>query len=442
MDTDTLLNALLVLVFVLIGGVFAGTEMAIVNLREGQIKRIEESGPSGMRTAKLVRNPNLFLSAVQIGVTLAGFFSSAYGASTLAPDLAPLLINIGIPDGTADTVALILMTLVIAYLSLVLGELAPKRLAMQRAVGFTRVLAPPLNMFARVMRPVIWLLSVSTNFVVKLVGGDPNATTEEYTAAELRQLVQETPDLRREHRQILSDAFSVGERLIDEVKRPRTDVEFRAETMPLSEAAAAIRDLPYTRYPVYRESIDDVVGFIHIRDLLSHEGSGGDAIASITRPILAVPGSNRSLPTLSQMRGGGHHIALVVDEYGGTDGIATLEDLLEELVGEIYDEYDDEKVDASARHTLSDGGSVVLDGGLIIEEASEEIGVDLPDDGQYETLAGLVLDRLGRMPKTGDSVEIEGLRFEAAEMASHRIERVRVTRSEAPDESNGPSEGS
>ena len=166
MDTDTLLNALLVLVFVLIGGVFAGTEMAIVNLREGQIKRIEESGPSGMRTAKLVRNPNLFLSAVQIGVTLAGFFSSAYGASTLAPDLAPLLINIGIPDGTADTVALILMTLVIAYLSLVLGELAPKRLAMQRAVGFTRVLAPPLNMFARVMRPVIWLLSVSTNSVV------------------------------------------------------------------------------------------------------------------------------------------------------------------------------------------------------------------------------------------------------------------------------------
>ncbi|WP_299166820.1 hemolysin family protein [uncultured Arthrobacter sp.] len=428
MDIDTLLNALLVLVFVLIGGVFAGTEMAIVNLREGQIKRIEESGASGAKTAKLVRNPNLFLSAVQIGVTLAGFFSSAYGASTLAPDVAPVLEDIGVPSGTADTLALIGMTLVIAYLSLVLGELAPKRLAMQRAVGFTKVLAPPLNMFARLMRPVIWLLSVSTNFVVKLVGGDPNATTEEYTAAELRQLVQDTPDLHKEHRQILSDAFSAGERLIEEVKRPRTDVEFLPETMALRDAAAAVRNLPYTRYPVYRESIDDVVGFIHIRDLLTHEGAGGDSIAELARPILAVPGSNRILPTLTRMRREGHHIALVVDEYGGTDGIATLEDLLEELVGEIYDEYDDDRTAASPEQTLDGGGVLELEGGVIIEEASERLGVELPDDGQYETLAGLVLDRLGRMPIRGDSVEIEGLRFEVVAMASHRIEGVRVTR--------------
>lgn len=439
MDTDTLLNALLVLVFVLIGGVFAGTEMAIVNLREGQIKRIEESGNSGARTARLVRNPNLFLSAVQIGVTLAGFFSSAYGASTLAPDLAPILVNLGVPDGTADTLALIGMTLVIAYLSLVLGELAPKRLAMQRAVGFTKVLAPPLNMFALLMRPVIWLLSVSTNFVVKLVGGDPNATTEEYTSAELRQLVQDTPDLRQEHRQILSDAFTAGERLVEEVKRPRTDVEFLSEKMPLSAAGRVVRDLPYTRYPVYRESIDDVVGFIHIRDLLTHEGSDRETLAFLARPILGVPGSNKILPTLTQMRRQGHHIALVVDEYGGTDGIVTLEDLVEELVGEIYDEYDDESAGPSVERELDAGGSVELDGGLIIEEASEKIGADLPDDGQYETLAGLVLDRLGRLPIDGDSVKIEGHRYEVVKMAGHRIERVRVTRIDAPEESDGAS---
>lgn len=437
MDIDTLLNALLVLVFVLIGGVFAGTEMAIVNLREGQIKRIEESGASGAKTAKLVRNPNLFLSAVQIGVTLAGFFSSAYGASTLAPDVAPVFENFGVPDGTADTLALIGMTLVIAYLSLVLGELAPKRLAMQRAVGFTKVLAPPLNMFARLMRPVIWLLSVSTNFVVKLVGGDPNATTEDYTAAELRQLVKDTPDLRQEHRQILSDAFTAGERLVEEVKRPRTDVEFLPAGMPLSAAGRVVRDLPYTRYPVYRESIDDVVGFIHIRDLLTHEGSDRETIASLARPILGVPGSNKILPTLAQMRRQGHHIALVVDEYGGTDGIVTLEDLVEELVGEIYDEYDEDRADSSVERQLDDGGSVELDGGLIIEEASEKIGAELPDDGQYETLAGLVLDRLGRMPIRGDSVEIEGLRFEVVAMASHRIERIRVTRIDGPEASDG-----
>lgn len=431
MDSNTLLNALLVLVFVLVGGVFAGTEMAIVNLREGQIKRIEESGASGAKTAKLVRNPNLFLSAVQIGVTLAGFFSSAYGASTLAPDLAPLLVNIGVPEGTADTLALIGMTLVIAYLSLVLGELAPKRLAMQRAVGFTRVLAPPLNLFAKLMRPVIWLLSVSTNFVVKLVGGDPDATTEEYTAAELRQLVQDTPDLHQEHRKILSDAFTAGDRLIEEVKQPRTDVEFLPESMPLSAAGRIVRNLPYTRYPVYRESVDDVIGFVHIRDLLTHEGSGEEIIGVLTRPILGLPGSKKILPTLTQMRREGHHIALVVDEYGGTDGIVTLEDLVEELVGEIYDEYDDERADSSTAHTLDLGGAVELDGGLIIEEASTQIGGDLPDDGHYETLAGLVLDRLGKLPNSGDAVEVEGFRIEVITMASHRIERVRIARVDA-----------
>lgn len=434
MDTDTLVNALLVLVFVLIGGVFAGTEMAIVNLREGQIKRIEESGPGGAKTATLVRNPNLFLSAVQIGVTLAGFFSSAYGASTLAPDVAPILVDLGITAGTANTLALIGMTLVIAYLSLVLGELVPKRLAMQRAVGFTKVLAPPLNVFAVLMRPVIWLLSVSTNFVVKLVGGDPHATTEDYTAAELRQLVQDTPDLRQEHRQILSDAFTAGERLVEEVKRPRTDVEFLDQAMPVREAGDAVRSLPFTRYPVYRESIDDVVGFIHLRDLLTHEGSGGEPIAGLVRPILAVPGSNKILPTLTQMRREGHHIALVVDEYGGTDGIVTLEDLLEELVGEIYDEYDDDRAGHPEAHRLEGGEVLELDGGLILQEASEKMGAELPDDGRYETLAGLVLDLLGRLPQRGDSVEVAGHRIEVDRMANHRIERVRVTRLEEAQE--------
>jgi putative hemolysin len=158
MDLDTLLNAALVVLFVLIGGIFAGTEMALVNLRQSQVQAIEDSGPRGAKTAALVRNPNLFLSAVQIGVTVAGFFSSAYGASTIAPDLAPVLVGWGLGEQAAETAALIGMTLVIAYLSLVFGELAPKRLAMQNAVGFTKLLAPPLGAFARLMKPAIWLL--------------------------------------------------------------------------------------------------------------------------------------------------------------------------------------------------------------------------------------------------------------------------------------------
>src|SRR5690625_4309106 len=173
MDITALANFGLVLLFVLIGGLFAGTEMAIVNLREAQIQKLEKSGERGASTARLVRDPNLFLSAVQIGVTVAGFFSSAYGASTIAPSLVPVLTDAGVPEATAGTVALIGMTLVIAYLSLVFGELVPKRLAMQNALGMTKIVGPPLNLFGRLMRPVIWLLSASTNIVVRLLGGDP-----------------------------------------------------------------------------------------------------------------------------------------------------------------------------------------------------------------------------------------------------------------------------
>ena len=163
MDPSVLVNIALVLLFVLIGGVFAGTEMAIVNLRESQIDQLEESGPRGEKTATMVRDPNQFLSAVQIGVTVAGFFSSAYGASTIAPSLVPVLTGLGLPEGTAATAALIGMTLIIAYLSLVLGELVPKRLAMQNALGMTRIVGPPLHLFGQLMRPVIWLLSASTS---------------------------------------------------------------------------------------------------------------------------------------------------------------------------------------------------------------------------------------------------------------------------------------
>ena len=195
MDWTALLNLGLVFVFVLIGGLFAGTEMAIVNLRESQIKQLEESGASGERTAKLVRDPNLFLSAVQIGVTVAGFFSSAYGASTIAPSLVPVLTGLGLSESSASTAALIGMTLVIAYLSLVFGELVPKRLAMQNALGMTKVVGPPLSVFGRLMRPMIWLLSTSTNLVVRIVGGDPHADREAVSAEEIKSMVRSSEAL-------------------------------------------------------------------------------------------------------------------------------------------------------------------------------------------------------------------------------------------------------
>jgi putative hemolysin len=442
-DLDTLLNIGLVVLFVLIGGVFAGTEMAIVSLRESQVRAIEAQGERGARIATLVRNPNTFLSAVQIGVTLAGFFSSAYGASTIAPDLAPPLEALGLSAGVASTVAFIGLTLVIAYLSLVLGELVPKRLAMQKSVAFTKVLAPPLNGFARLMRPVIWLLSVSTDGVVRLLGADPREKGESVSADEVRDMISSNTEIHEDSRRLLTDIFRADDRRVAEVMRPRPDVDFLRGELPLEEGYRAVLDQPHSRYPVVGENRDDVLGFVHVRDLMAAFPEAGEpgtasSVSDITRPILAVPGSTKVLAALRTMRQDGHQIAVVVDEYGGTDGIITLEDLLEELVGEIYDEYDGARqdVDAKAAEQLQD-----VDGGMILEDLEDLLGVELPD-GPYETVGGYILDRIGRVAVVGDSIVVGEHVLRVAETDRYRISRVTLTPQPASSSPAEPAEPS
>ncbi|TIC85672.1 hemolysin family protein [Nocardioides sp. GY 10127] len=395
MDTEILVNFLLVLLFVLIGGVFAATEIALVSLRESQLDALEKRGGRGARVARVARDPNRFLAAVQIGVTLAGLFSAAYGASTLAPDVAPLLVGLGLPDGAADTVALVLLTLVVAYLSLVLGELAPKRIALQRAAGVALVVGPPLDRFATAVRPVVWLLSRSTNAVVRLLGVDPEAGGEEMTDAELRYLVAEHEGLDDGERRILVDVFDAADRSLREVMQPRGDVVMVPVAATVGEVLAVAAQHPWSRYPVHGENADDVRGFVHLRDLLGVEPS--TPVSAVLREIGFLPGTNRVLPTLARMRQSGPHIAVVVDEYGGTDGIVTLEDLVEELVGEIVDEHD--------APLPTPGATDDLEAGVSIEEFAARTGVPLPD-GPYETAAGYVLHRLGRLAEVGDRVEV------------------------------------
>jgi putative hemolysin len=429
MDADTLVNFLLVLFFVLLGGVFAGTEMALVSLRESQLRKMEKSGKRGARIAALAGNPNRFLSTVQIGVTLSGFFSAAYGASTIAPDVEPILENLGL-GSAAEPVAFIGMTLLVAYLSLVLGELVPKRLAMQSAVGFTKVLAPPLHVLSDIMRPAVWLLSVSTDAVVRLFGGDPKAKQESVSSEELWDMVAQSEELEEHSRSILADVFGAGERSLQEVMRPRTEVTFLSGDLTIAEARGLVRDGPFSRYPVIGRTPDDVLGFIHVRDLMPRDGEhDGGRVRDIAREILPLPGTNKVLPSLSRMRRKGVHIALVVDEYGGTDGIVTLEDLVEELVGEIYDEYD-AGADPEDRTTKA-GGSLDVDGGLILQEFAAASGLELPD-GHYETVAGFVIDRLGRLPHLGDHVEFAGHILTVTGMDRLRITRIRVTPADFP----------
>ncbi|WP_420111089.1 hemolysin family protein [Pseudactinotalea sp.] len=437
-----LANIALVLLFILVGGVFAGTELALVSLRESQLAQLAKKGPRGERVAAVARNPNRFLSAVQVGVTLAGFFSAAYGASTIAPAVAPAFESLGLSESAAGTVAFVLMTLLIAYLSLVLGELVPKRLALQRASTFALVVGPPLDVFATIMRPVIWLLSASTNLVVRLLGGDPKATGEEMTEQELRDLVITNESLPADERKILTDVFNATEHTIGEVMRPRYDVVFIQADLTLDEAAQQMDEQPYSRYPVIGTDFDDVLGFVHVRDVLradlvAHAGdddAGAGPVAApaavartvrdLVRRIVVLPSTNALLPSMAMMRRERVHIAVVIDEYGGTDGIVTLEDLVEELVGEIHDEFD---TGAQAAKRRGPGGEVALAGATNLEDFAEATGIELPDEGDYETVAGFVLDRLGRVAGVGDAVMLRGARIEVTHVEGNRIDRVLAT---------------
>lgn len=419
MTGDLLWNIGLVIVFVLIGGVFAATEMALVTLRESQLNAIAARGRRGEKVAALARNPNTFLSAVQIGVTVAGFASAAYGATSIAPSVAPLFEAWGVPAPLALTLATLLLTLIIAYLSLVLGELVPKRLAIQRNAQFAYAVAPALNGFAVLMRPVIWLLSVSTNAVVRLLGGDPHKTADEITDEEIRDIVATHQGLPDDERRILDDVLSLRGRQISEVMRPRPEVVALDETETLVDAVAQVRELPFSRYPVVDKSIDDIVGFVHVRDLFEAAADDPEReLRTLVRPISYFPSTARVLPTLTRMRAEKHQIAVVVDEYGGTDGIVTLEDLVEEVVGEIFDEYD------TAAVPTASGGEV--DGRLNLQDFEEATGITLPR-GSSDTIAGFVTEQLGRLAMVGDTIDVPGATIQVTAMDRRRIAGVRVT---------------
>ncbi|TKK91077.1 HlyC/CorC family transporter [Herbidospora galbida] len=417
-------NIALVLVFILIGGYFAAAEMALVSLRESQVRRLEKLGRRGARVAKLARDPNRFLSAVQIGVTVASMLSAAFGADKLAGELTPVIEGWGLPPSAAPLLSLLVVTLCISYVSLVLGELVPKRLALQRAEGLALLVAPFVDRIAALSRPVIWALSKSTDGVVRLLGGNPKADREAMTIEELRDMVAGHAELTADERHLIAEVFAAGKRQLREVMLPRTEVEFMAADTTLAEAAVLVASLPHSRFPVYRNSYDEVVGFVHVRDLLDPVLTGRiDPISEVVpiRPVKQVPGTKRVLATLSEMRDEGHHLAIVVDEYGGTAGIVTLEDLVEELIGDIRDEYDHEE--PGIRRIA---GDVEVEGLLRLVDAHSEIGVRLPE-GPYETIGGFLMARLGHLPVVGEAVEVPGARLTVTEMDGRRVSRVRVT---------------
>ena len=400
--SKTVLDIVTILILILVSGVFVAAEMSLVSLRESQVKQMAHHGRRGQSVARLSGNPNRFLSTVQIGVTLTGFLSAAFGAATLAQSFAPSLVRwFGLSDQVADTTALVVITIAISYVSIVLGELTAKRLALQRTEAFARALAPLVDFLATVMRPVIWFLGASTNVLVKLLGGDPNAGREEVSDEEIRALVSGSTTLGEEERRIVDDVFDAGVRSLREVMLPRTEVDFLSGDMPAHKAVRELVRSPHSRYPVTGDSADDIIGFVHVRDLLDPEVSTRNTrVAEVARPVLSLPDTVRVLRALSDMRRSSSHLAIVLDEYGGTAGIVTMEDLVEELIGDITDEYD---IVAEERTGLR--GDLMIDGLTTLEDFADKTGLTLAE-GPYDTLAGFFMAQIGRLPVVGDTAVI------------------------------------
>ena len=356
------------------------------------------------------------LATIQVGITLAAMLASATAAVTLSEPVADWLAPLG---RWAQPVALLLVTAALAFISLVFGELAPKRLALQRPEAWSLVAARPLEVLATVTRPIVWLLGVSTNLVVRLFGGDPDLVRHDVTVEEVRQIVSTHRALTTEQRTIVAGTFESATLIVRDVMVPRTRVTGLAADLDAAEGVQRLLASTHSRAPVYVGSLDDTVGVVHLKDLVGPGGVVGDHMST----ILALPDSVLVLDALRRMQRERQHMAVVVDEHGGVDGIVTLEDLLEELVGEIYDEFDRDMLDLDWRPD----GSLVVRGTFGIHDLADA-DVELPE-GDYSTVAGLVLDELGRMAEQGDEVDTGKWTIEVLGVTGTTIERVRLTRS-------------
>ena len=409
----------LVAFLVLVNAAFAGTELALVSLREGQLRRLEARGGAGVTLARLARDPNRFLATIQIGITLAGFLAAAAAAVTFAAPLEERLAGLG---DAARPVSIVLVTVLLAYVTLVLGELAPKRLALQRAEGWGLAAARPLAGLAALARPAVWVLSHSTNAVVRLFGGDPAVRHEVLPGQELSDLVAAQTHFHPHQESIIEGAVEVAGRTLRQVLVPRGEVFMLAADVPASEALGTLTESGFSRAPVSTTAgLDDVVGFVHLRQLLS--GDPAAATSDLSVPLLVFPETLGVFEAMRRMQADRVSMALVLDEFGGAQGIVTTKDLIEEIVGELYDEIDRDVL--SVRHEPD--GSMLLPGRFPVHDLVD-LGVHLPPGG-YATVAGFVLDRLGRVPVgPGDTVEEAGVAVTVTQVRGRTITEVRIRR--------------
>ncbi len=429
---------LLLVVLTLLEGFFVATEIALVSIRRSRVEQLVDEGrPGARRVRRLLEDPGRFLAVSQLGLTFIGFLASAYAAVSLAGDLAKALKSAGMDGGTADGLALIAVTVILALFTIVLAELVPKSIALAHNERFALLLSGPLDLLGRLVGPVVALLTGVTRWITRWLGVEMTSE-DQISAEELRLIVErggEQGILEAEEEQMINAVIELGERRLHEVMVPRTAIVALPSSASFDDAIDTLIAEGHSRVPVYEASVDEVVGILYAKDLLPYLKSSSDELPdlrTLLRTPVFVPESMSIDDLLHEFQRRKVHIAIVLDEYGGTAGLVTIEDLLEEIVGEIQDEYD---VEEPLIERLEDDRARV-DGRASVDDLLDiwDLKVQLEDEDEYDTVGGLVYHRVGGIPSPGDEVQVDGLRLTVESTDGRRVGKVLVVREARDDE--------
>ena len=435
---------LLQVILIAINAFFAATEIAVVSLNTTKLKKMAEDGDRyAPRLLKMAENPTSFLSTIQIGITLAGFLGSAFAADNLAVYIRPLFENMGLPSGVAGTISIIVITLIISFFTLIFGELVPKRIAQQKSFAVAKFSSGVITATAKIMRPAVWLLTASTNLVLRICRMNDGKEEESVTEDDIKLMVDaggESGSIEEDEKEWIQNVFEFNDISVTEIMTREPDVvSFQIDT-PSTEILDTIKDSGLSRFPVYGEDKNDILGILNARDFLINLNSGEHkSIKELLRPAYLVPDSIHADKLFSDMQEKKTHIAIVVDEYGQSVGIITLEDLLEEIVGNIYDEFDPQE---EAEITKIGDGVWKVSGSLLLSDFSDETGIEIEENEDYDTIGGMVLSTLSQIPEDGTELDVtvNGLRIHVTKIEDRRIEEAIVEKADENDDSEKPEE--
>lgn len=429
---------LVLLVLILLNAFFSASEMALVSLNDNKIKVMADSGHKKAQLVQsLLMEPSRFLATIQIGITLAGFLASAFAAGSFSGRLAKFLYNIGVPlnQGTLETLSTVIITLALSYFTLVLGELVPKRLALQKAEQISFFAVTPLTVLSKITSPFVKFLTMSTNIMVRLFGLDPNADEEDVTEEEIRMMVdvgQEKGTIQEAEKEMINNIFEFDNKTVSDIMTHRTNIVAIPADMSLKDTLHIANVEKYTRLPVYdeTENIDHIIGILHVKDLFQFIESGNQAdfnLRNMVREPYYVLESIKIDQLFRDMQKSNTHLAIVIDEYGGTDGIVTIEDLIEEIVGNIFDEYDEPELDLDEIEEI-DEFHYIMAGTINLYEVEDTLKIDLPLH-DYDTLSGFMIGQLGYIPGVDErpAIEYKNIIFAVEEMNDRRIVKVKVS---------------